>query len=410
VQRAQTELPQASLVIELGRYLVGEAGVYVTRIIDRKVSRGQVFLVTDGGLHHHLAASGNFGQVLRKNYPVTIGTRAASAPRERASVVGPLCTPLDLLADRMDLAVAHEGDLVVVFQSGAYGAERQSAGLPQPSALRRSPGLTERCREVAAGQRDGRLLEHRETHRSSAIAHGDRSDRVVGRRPLTCVAPPALAGRADRRLRGVVIACARFPGLWLLALPAAVPVLNFSPWTGWLIFDEFDLLVLGSVAGGYAGRALGCTEPGASAVPAQSTASPTWIVVVPTILSGLALVGLWRGVAAGGTSFGWFAGYADASNTLRISKSFLYAAALWPLLRSELQRSPGSAIDRFARGMQIGLMLVGFAVLWERIAIPACSTFRHATEPSRRSGKCTSAARPSTSISPWRLRSPPGRW
>jgi len=120
--RARTEFPEASLVIELGRYLVGEAGVYVTRIVDRKVSRGQVFLVTDGGLHHHLAASGNFGQVLRKNYPVTIGTRAASAPRERASVVGPLCTPLDLLADRMDLPVAHEGDLVVVFQSGAYGA------------------------------------------------------------------------------------------------------------------------------------------------------------------------------------------------------------------------------------------------------------------------------------------------
>jgi len=120
--RARTEFPKASLVIELGRYLVGEAGVYVARIVDRKVSRGHVFLVTDGGLHHHLAASGNFGQVLRKNYPVTIGTRAPSAPRERASVVGPLCTPLDLLADRMELPVAHEGDLVVVFQSGAYGA------------------------------------------------------------------------------------------------------------------------------------------------------------------------------------------------------------------------------------------------------------------------------------------------
>jgi len=120
--RARAEFPDASLVIELGRYLVGEAGIYVARIVDRKVSRGHVFLVTDGGLHHHLAASGNFGQVLRKNYPVTIGTRAASAPRERASVVGPLCTPLDLLADRMDLPVAHEGDLVVVFQSGAYGA------------------------------------------------------------------------------------------------------------------------------------------------------------------------------------------------------------------------------------------------------------------------------------------------
>jgi diaminopimelate decarboxylase len=121
-ERARRELPEAALVIELGRYLVGEAGIYVCRIVDRKVSRGQVFLVTDGGLHHHLAASGNFGQVVRKNYPVTIGNRVAAAPRERASVVGPLCTPLDLLADRMELPAAQEGDLVVVFQSGAYGA------------------------------------------------------------------------------------------------------------------------------------------------------------------------------------------------------------------------------------------------------------------------------------------------
>ena len=119
--RTRTALPQAELVVELGRYLVGEAGVYVCRVIDRKVSRGQVFLVTDGGLHHHLAASGNFGQVIRKNYPVAIGNRVHGARREIASVVGPLCTPLDLLADRMELAEAHPGDLVVVFQSGAYG-------------------------------------------------------------------------------------------------------------------------------------------------------------------------------------------------------------------------------------------------------------------------------------------------
>jgi len=121
-ERAKNEMPEASLVIELGRYLVGEAGIYVTRIIDRKVSRGQVFLVTDGGLNHHLSASGNFGQVIRKNYPVTVGTRAGSGEREIVSVVGPLCTPLDLLADRMELPLSQPGDLVVIFQSGAYGA------------------------------------------------------------------------------------------------------------------------------------------------------------------------------------------------------------------------------------------------------------------------------------------------
>lgn len=111
----------AHLVIELGRYLVAPAGVYVCRVIDRKVSEGQVFLVVDGGLHHHLAASGNFGQVIRKNYPVAIGTAMGRAQCAVQSVVGPLCTPLDLLGDRMSLPLADVGDLVVVFQSGAYG-------------------------------------------------------------------------------------------------------------------------------------------------------------------------------------------------------------------------------------------------------------------------------------------------
>ena len=120
--RANTELSGATLILELGRYLVAEAGVYVARVLDRKVSHGQVFLVTDGGMHHHLAASGNFGQVVRKNYPVCIGNRMNTPDTETASVVGPLCTPLDLLADRMQLPVAQIGDLVVVYQSGAYGS------------------------------------------------------------------------------------------------------------------------------------------------------------------------------------------------------------------------------------------------------------------------------------------------
>lgn len=120
-KRVKPELPQAQVIIELGRYIVGEAGIYVTRIIDRKQSRGQVFLVTDGGLHHQLAASGNFGQVIRRNYPVAIGNRMDESRMETVSVVGCLCTPLDLLADKVELPRAEVGDLVVVFQSGAYG-------------------------------------------------------------------------------------------------------------------------------------------------------------------------------------------------------------------------------------------------------------------------------------------------
>ncbi len=114
-------LPDARVVVELGRYIVGEAGVYVTRVVDRKESRGKVFLVVDGGLHHQLAASGNFGQVIRRNYPVAVGNRIDEEPTETATVVGCLCTPLDLLGDNVSLPAVDIGDLVVVFQAGAYG-------------------------------------------------------------------------------------------------------------------------------------------------------------------------------------------------------------------------------------------------------------------------------------------------
>ena len=114
-------LADTRIVIELGRYIVGEAGVYVSRIVDIKESRGETFLITDGGLHHQLAASGNFGQVIRRNYPVAVGNRMGAAPETTVNVVGCLCTPLDLLANKVELPASQVGDLVVVFQSGAYG-------------------------------------------------------------------------------------------------------------------------------------------------------------------------------------------------------------------------------------------------------------------------------------------------
>jgi diaminopimelate decarboxylase len=124
---ARRALPEAVFAIELGRYLVGEAGVYASRIVDRKVSRGKTFLVTDGGLHHHLALSGNFGQVIRKNYPVAIDGGIGVAPEETVDVVGCLCTPLDRLGDNVALPRADVGDLFVVFQSGAYGPSASPA-------------------------------------------------------------------------------------------------------------------------------------------------------------------------------------------------------------------------------------------------------------------------------------------
>lgn len=114
-------LPGAVPVIELGRYLVGECGVYVTRVLDRKISRGKTFLVVDGGMHHQLAASGNFGQAIRRNYPLVVGTRADAALEGGVNVVGCLCTPLDLLGDDVELPPADIDDLIVLFQAGAYG-------------------------------------------------------------------------------------------------------------------------------------------------------------------------------------------------------------------------------------------------------------------------------------------------
>ena len=110
------------MAIELGRYIVGEAGFYVTRVVDKKQSRGRTFLVVDGGMHHQLAASGNFGQAIRRNFPVAIANGRGDEPAgELVSVVGCLCTPLDLLADGVALPAADVGDLVVLFQAGAYG-------------------------------------------------------------------------------------------------------------------------------------------------------------------------------------------------------------------------------------------------------------------------------------------------
>jgi diaminopimelate decarboxylase len=128
-------LADTKFAIELGRWLVGEAGVYLTRIVDRKESRGRTFLVTDGGLHHQLAASGNFGQLLRRNYPVAIASRFGAEPEEEATITGCLCTPLDLLADEVMLPRAEVGDLVAIFCAGAYGLTASpSAFLGQPMA------------------------------------------------------------------------------------------------------------------------------------------------------------------------------------------------------------------------------------------------------------------------------------
>jgi diaminopimelate decarboxylase len=120
-------LAETRFAIELGRWLVAEAGVYLTRVIDIKQSQGETFVIVDGGLNHQLAASGNFGTVVRRNYPIAVAARMGHAPTETVSVVGPLCTPLDRLGDKVALPPVHVGDLIAIFMAGAYGASASPA-------------------------------------------------------------------------------------------------------------------------------------------------------------------------------------------------------------------------------------------------------------------------------------------
>jgi diaminopimelate decarboxylase len=130
-------LAESRFALELGRWLVAEAGVYLCRVVDRKPSGGEIFLVTDGGLHHQLAATGNFGTVIRRNYPLVNASRAAESA-ETVSVVGCLCTPLDRLADKVELPKTAVGDLIALFMAGAYGRTASpEAFLGHPPALER---------------------------------------------------------------------------------------------------------------------------------------------------------------------------------------------------------------------------------------------------------------------------------
>jgi diaminopimelate decarboxylase len=137
-QEYSSVIANSEIILELGRYLVGNAGIYLCEVTDKKISRGKQYLITNGGLHHHLAASGNFGQVIRKNYPLAMVTQMESKHMETVDVVGPLCTPLDILGTQMELPQAAIGDIIGVYQSGAYGftaSPRDFLSHPHPVQL-----------------------------------------------------------------------------------------------------------------------------------------------------------------------------------------------------------------------------------------------------------------------------------
>jgi diaminopimelate decarboxylase len=127
-KQAQPLLRNTHVIVEPGRYLAGPGGLYVARVVASKISRGTRFIVTDGGMHHHLAASGNLGQVVKRDYPVIAPARMNATAFEKVVVAGPLCTPLDTLARAADLPSLEAGDLVAVMQSGAYGLSASPNG------------------------------------------------------------------------------------------------------------------------------------------------------------------------------------------------------------------------------------------------------------------------------------------
>jgi diaminopimelate decarboxylase len=141
-------------ILEPGRYLVGEAGIYVARVTDVKTSRGKKFIILDGGMNQHLAASGNLGQVIKRNFPIAILNKMDQKPTERVDVVGPLCTPLDVLGREVNLPAAEVGDLVGILQSGAYARTASPLGfLSHPSPA-----------EVLVEDGQVRLIRRRGTH------------------------------------------------------------------------------------------------------------------------------------------------------------------------------------------------------------------------------------------------------
>ena len=174
------------------------------------------------------------------------------------------------------------------------------------------------------------------------------------------------------------LAVARWPGVWLFIVPATLPVLNFAPWTGWLMFEEFDLLMLGVVAGGWANFALAQHSTRGISVSASATVRRPHIAIVglASLFAALGVASLVRGVAAGNdAAFGWFQSYSDPLNSWRVFKSLLYAALIWPLLRREIRLDAARAVQRLASGMLVGLAVVSLAVIWERAAYPGLWNF-----------------------------------
>ncbi len=192
-----------------------------------------------------------------------------------------------------------------------------------------------------------------------------------------------------------IVAVFVYPLAWLFIVPALLPIVDLAQWTGWLVVEEFDILVLGAAAGAYAsmawrggiphdgfpGRtASGAAAPSPKAAPAAPGPEAARLSGISAILIGLfgvsTLLALYRGIhSAGSMDFGWFDGYYDAANSLRIAKSYLLALLMLPPLLAQMRRSGMRAIRTLAAGLTTGLLLASLAILWERLTFPGLLNF-----------------------------------
>lgn len=158
------------------------------------------------------------------------------------------------------------------------------------------------------------------------------------------------------------------PHAWLMAVPALLPVIGLAPWTGWITFEEIDLLVLAAAAGGYARFAWRSLQESAPVKPRGARPNAlVWLIVLLFAVS--ALVAMFRGMAdAGGFDFAWFHGYHEPMNSLRLTKPLFLALLMVPLWRHAAERTPEVAMPSLVVGLMLGLASASLATVWERAA------------------------------------------
>lgn len=162
-----------------------------------------------------------------------------------------------------------------------------------------------------------------------------------------------------------------WPAVWLLVIPAVLPVIGFAPWSGWITFEELDILLLAAAAGGYARlgwQTLGGVSAGKRGRrPVSSPSLGVWLFAGLFALA--TAIAIYRGfMDAGGFSFGWYQGYHEPMNSVRIGKSIFLALLLLPLWQVACKQNPARAQGLLSSGLMFGLGAAALTTIWERAA------------------------------------------